>query len=219
MARYVGGVQLPDVGAWKGTGRIGIQLQTVECHGRQFRRRLRSERSRVGHGRHVATDDMDNAIDGPVSCDAQMAPDGPLRAILRRAGDGPSALQLTGCATAPTRSPRAAAQRRPTAVEETYGIQVEGLRLSAAGSMLDFRYRVLDPQKAAPILNGKIPALPARRGARRQARRAGHARARAHPPDFAQQHDPDRSHATSSCSATRARRCKAATRWRCCWVR
>ena len=26
---FVGGVQLPDVGAWKGTGRIGIQLQTV----------------------------------------------------------------------------------------------------------------------------------------------------------------------------------------------
>ena len=26
---FVGGVQLPDVGTWKGTGRIGIQLQTV----------------------------------------------------------------------------------------------------------------------------------------------------------------------------------------------
>lgn len=26
---YVGGVQLPDVGAWKGSGNIGIQLQTV----------------------------------------------------------------------------------------------------------------------------------------------------------------------------------------------
>ncbi|MDH5540318.1 MAG: Ig-like domain-containing protein, partial [Rhizobacter sp.] len=26
---YVGGVQLPDVGAWKGPGRIGIQLQTI----------------------------------------------------------------------------------------------------------------------------------------------------------------------------------------------
>lgn len=26
---YVGGVQLPDVGVWKGSGRIGIQLQTV----------------------------------------------------------------------------------------------------------------------------------------------------------------------------------------------
>jgi hypothetical protein len=26
---FVGGVQLPDVGAWKGTGRVGIQLQSV----------------------------------------------------------------------------------------------------------------------------------------------------------------------------------------------
>jgi Bacterial Ig domain/Multicopper oxidase len=28
---FVGGVQLPDVAAWKGTGRIGIQLQTVNA--------------------------------------------------------------------------------------------------------------------------------------------------------------------------------------------
>jgi hypothetical protein len=28
-AGFIGGVQLPDVGTWKGTGRIGIQLQTV----------------------------------------------------------------------------------------------------------------------------------------------------------------------------------------------
>jgi hypothetical protein len=41
-------------------------------------------------------------------------------------------------------------------VQATYGIRIEGLRLSAAGSMLDFRYRVLDPAKAAPLLNGKI---------------------------------------------------------------
>jgi hypothetical protein len=26
---FLGGVQLPDVGAWKGKGKIGIQLQTV----------------------------------------------------------------------------------------------------------------------------------------------------------------------------------------------
>jgi hypothetical protein len=41
-------------------------------------------------------------------------------------------------------------------VEATFGIKIEGLRLTAAGSMLDFRYRVLDAQKAAPLLNGKI---------------------------------------------------------------
>jgi hypothetical protein len=41
-------------------------------------------------------------------------------------------------------------------VEDAFGIKIDGLRLSAAGSMLDFRYRVLDAQKAAPLLNGKI---------------------------------------------------------------
>jgi hypothetical protein len=37
-----------------------------------------------------------------------------------------------------------------------YGIRVEGLRVSAAGSMLDFRYRVIDPEKAAIVLDGRI---------------------------------------------------------------
>jgi hypothetical protein len=47
-----------------------------------------------------------------------------------------------------------------TGVETAYGIKIEGLRLTAAGSMLDFRYRVLDAQKAAPFLNGRIqPSL------------------------------------------------------------
>ena len=36
------------------------------------------------------------------------------------------------------------------------GIRMEGLRLSAAGYMLDFRYRVIDPAKAAPLLDKKV---------------------------------------------------------------
>ena len=40
-------------------------------------------------------------------------------------------------------------------LEETWGIQVEGIRLSAAGYMLDFRYRVLDPEKAAALFDRK----------------------------------------------------------------
>jgi hypothetical protein len=68
-----------------------------------------------------------------------------------------AALQLSGCASS---SPEAsnvsrAAQPETASLESRYGIRVEGLRLSAAGSMLDFRYRVLDAQKAAPILDGK----------------------------------------------------------------
>lgn len=42
------------------------------------------------------------------------------------------------------------------AAENMLGIRMEGLRLSAAGYILDFRYRVIDPAKAAPLLNRKI---------------------------------------------------------------
>ena len=59
-----------------------------------------------------------------------------------------AALALAGCASMPT--PPASAS-----VEDSWGIRIEGLRLSAAGSMLDFRYRVLDPSKAAALLDGK----------------------------------------------------------------
>ena len=67
-------------------------------------------------------------------------------------------VQLAGCAIAGS-EPAAesqAGQTQGSPVESAYGIQVEGLRLSAGGSMLDFRYRVVDPNKAAPLLNGKI---------------------------------------------------------------
>lgn len=71
-------------------------------------------------------------------------------------------LLLAGCAAG---APRADIDRLPelspaTQVESAYGIKVEGLRLSAAGSMLDFRYRVLDAKKAAPLLDGRTkPSL------------------------------------------------------------
>jgi hypothetical protein len=61
-------------------------------------------------------------------------------------------LQLAGCATAPP--PAAPVAAAPS--ENDYGIRVEALRLSAAGAMLDFRYSVLDPEKAAPILDGRM---------------------------------------------------------------
>ena len=68
-----------------------------------------------------------------------------------------AALQLGGCAVAPARLAVAPAPALPVPqVEREFGIRVEGLRLSAAGSMLDFRYRVLDATKAAPLLNGRV---------------------------------------------------------------
>jgi len=40
--------------------------------------------------------------------------------------------------------------------EQQLGICIEGLRLSAAGNMLDFRYRVSDPEKASPLFDRKV---------------------------------------------------------------
>lgn len=41
---------------------------------------------------------------------------------------------------------------------EKCGIQVASLRLTADGNIIDFRYRVVDPDKAAPLADRKIKA-------------------------------------------------------------
>lgn len=72
------------------------------------------------------------------------------------------ALLLGGCAsTPPSAAPEsesgdastAAAQR--SELEEEWGIKLLGIRPSAAGYVLDFRYEVLDAEKATPILQRK----------------------------------------------------------------
>ncbi len=62
-------------------------------------------------------------------------------------------LALAGCAG--HRSSSAAAAEGRGRVEEAAGIRVEALRLSAAGTMLDFRYRVIDQARAAALLDGR----------------------------------------------------------------
>ncbi len=54
----------------------------------------------------------------------------------------------------------AAAKLASASLEETWGVKVLGIRLSAANHILDFRYQVIDPEKAAPILDRKyVPYL------------------------------------------------------------
>ena len=43
----------------------------------------------------------------------------------------------------------------PLNIEEQWGVQIVGARLTANGYMIDFRYKVIDPKKAAPILDRK----------------------------------------------------------------
>lgn len=70
---------------------------------------------------------------------------------------------LAGCATTQTADTETenikAAAAAPAAArrgaEEALGIEVKGVRLSSAGYMLDFRYRLVDPAKAAPLFDRK----------------------------------------------------------------
>lgn len=54
---------------------------------------------------------------------------------------------LAGCATS---------NRQPEAQAARYGIEVEGVRHTAGGYMLDFRYRVVDAQRAASLINPRL---------------------------------------------------------------
>jgi hypothetical protein len=45
------------------------------------------------------------------------------------------------------------AAREAASIEEQWGIKVVGIRLTARGYYLDFRYKVIDPDKALPLLD------------------------------------------------------------------
>ena len=63
---------------------------------------------------------------------------------------------FAGCTTLPeVQVPKVAVKKEPFALEERWGIQIQTIRMSAAGSILDFRYRVIDSEKAAPLFNRK----------------------------------------------------------------
>jgi hypothetical protein len=71
-----------------------------------------------------------------------------------------AAAALAGCAA------RQGSEPARSLADDPSGIRPEALRLSAAGYVLDFRYRVVDPARAAPLLDGrKRPFLVDGRGA------------------------------------------------------
>lgn len=45
-------------------------------------------------------------------------------------------------------------------IEERWGIKILGIRLSANGYMVDFRYQVLESEKASPLFDRKVKATP-----------------------------------------------------------
>lgn len=68
-------------------------------------------------------------------------------------------------AMATTTAPASDSDLRPlratdaAALADRWGIKIESLRLTAAGYMLDFRFRVLDAAKAAPLFVRRIKPL------------------------------------------------------------
>ena len=60
-------------------------------------------------------------------------------------------------AAGPVGAPQPAGTASPgTALEQQWGVKVLGVRLSAGGYMLDFRYRVLDPVKARSLFDMQV---------------------------------------------------------------
>ncbi len=63
---------------------------------------------------------------------------------------------LPGLASGPEEPAPAPAAGAGQTFEQRWGIEVLGIRLTAEGYMLDFRYRVLDPEKARPVFNRSV---------------------------------------------------------------
>lgn len=70
------------------------------------------------------------------------------------------ALWTAGCATSrPPEEQGPASPALRTMLRERWGIEVTSLHVSAKGSMVDFRYRVLDPGKAVTLGDRNIKPL------------------------------------------------------------
>lgn len=71
-----------------------------------------------------------------------------------------SGVLVFGCASTATEEPTADAAEVIPSLEEQWGVEVVALRLTGAGYMLDFRYKVLEPDKAAELFErANKPAL------------------------------------------------------------
>jgi hypothetical protein len=69
---------------------------------------------------------------------------------------GASAKSRVAAEVMPQPSAGKTVEARSQSVENRLGVHIRGVRLSAAGYMLDLRYRILDADKAAFFLDRKI---------------------------------------------------------------
>jgi len=69
-------------------------------------------------------------------------------------------LLISGCASTHTDTPETVSAEKAPSLEEQWGVEVVALRLTGNNYMLDFRYKVLDPDKAAELFErANKPAL------------------------------------------------------------
>jgi hypothetical protein len=61
-----------------------------------------------------------------------------------------ASILLAACASS-TDNAESSAVSEPPGPEERWGVEVTSIRVSAAGHMIDFRYRILDAEKSAPL--------------------------------------------------------------------
>lgn len=69
-----------------------------------------------------------------------------------------AALAITGCASSPNAVP-AAGKETVSEVEKQWGIKIEGIYITAVGQLVDFRYRVFDPEKATGLMKRRDKAF------------------------------------------------------------
>ena len=71
------------------------------------------------------------------------------------------AIGLTGCAAKGKHPSGAESAVRVTGVDsiKTWGIEPVSLRRTAADTLVDFRYRIIEPDKAVRLVNSKTPAF------------------------------------------------------------
>ena len=60
-------------------------------------------------------------------------------------------LLVTGCTSSSGNAVGEAVAESPPSAEEQWGVEITSIRVSAAGHMIDFRYRILDSEKSAPL--------------------------------------------------------------------
>ena len=67
-------------------------------------------------------------------------------------------LTITGVFAATPEAAPSVDQQKKMSIEEQWGVKIESLRISGAGNLLDFRYRIIDPEKASHLVDRRNKA-------------------------------------------------------------